>query len=367
MATAIQQTKSSMESGFLEKLGDRFNSFVEGCVNVIARVMGGSSNERRIKSLGYSRSKNAEAHAVIPGSVLGKVNALEQQMKALTDEELKGLSVKYKERIAKGETLDDLLPEAFAACREAARRTKGMRHYDVQIVGGAVLHGYATGLGSIAEMVTGEGKTLVATLRPTSTRWNSKGVHVVTVNDYLARRDCEWMLPIYNALGVTAAYIQCDMDPEDRRRAYECDITYGTNSEFGFDYLRDNMKIARHDDTELPPVLPPGAANPAQLRDHRRGGQHPDRRGANAADHQRPGVLGCPAASRKPTRSPARSPNWNARPARNSPRPASWSSAAPRATACRRSRRPIRARSTRRTRRPRASTSRSRRRSGPAT
>jgi preprotein translocase subunit SecA len=246
-------TKANMEPGFFERFGDRFNGFVEGCVGFVSRVMGGSADERRIKALGYVRPRNAEAHTVTPNSVLGKVNALEDQMKALSDDELKGLSAKFKDRLARGESLDRLLPEAFAACREAGRRTKGMRHYDVQIVGGAILHGYGTGLGAIAEMVTGEGKTLVATLPAYLNALEGKGVHVVTVNDYLARRDCEWMLPIYNALGVSAAYIQSDMDPETRRRAYECDITYGTASEFGFDYLRDNMKIARHDDPGFHP------------------------------------------------------------------------------------------------------------------
>ncbi len=141
-----------------------------------------------------------------------------------------------------------MLPEAFAVCREAARRTKNMRHFDVQIIGGIVLH-----RGNIAEMVTGEGKTLVATLPAYLNALEEKGVAIVTVNDYLARRDCEWMLPIYNALGVTAGYIQADMDPDLRRKAYDCDITYGTNSEFGFDYLRDNMKPARRGDTNYPP------------------------------------------------------------------------------------------------------------------
>src|SRR5207249_177434 len=149
---------------------------------------------------------------------------------------------------ADGEKLDALLPEVFATVREAAQRTLGQRHYDVQLIGGIVLH-----RGNIAEMVTGEGKTLVATLPAYLNALQQRGVHVVTVNDYLARRDCEWMLPIYNALGVTAAYIQSDMEPEARRHAYECDITYGTNSEFGFDYLRDNMKIARHDDDKYHP------------------------------------------------------------------------------------------------------------------
>ncbi len=160
MATATQQAKSNMESGFFERLGDRFNAFVEGCVSIIARIMGGSSNERRIKNLGYIRPKGAEAHTVTPGLAAGaRSTSSNTKMQALTDDELKGLSVKFRERLAKGETLDDLLPEAFAACREAARRTKNMRHFDVQIVGGVVLH-----RGNIAEMVTGEGKTLVATL-----------------------------------------------------------------------------------------------------------------------------------------------------------------------------------------------------------
>jgi preprotein translocase subunit SecA len=249
MATA----QTGMEPTFFEKLGDRFNAFVEGCVRLISKFLGGSSDERRIKGLGYFRAKHAEAHTVIPGLPLAKVNELEPKMQALDDAGLKTITVGLKDRLAKGATLDLLLPEAFAACREAARRTKNMRHYDVQIVGGAVLHGYATGLGSIAEMKTGEGKTLVATLAAYLNALEGKGVHVVTVNDYLARRDCEWMLPIYNALGVSAAYIQSDMDPEARRRAYECDITYGTASEFGFDYLRDNMKIARFDDPEYHP------------------------------------------------------------------------------------------------------------------
>ncbi len=140
------------------------------------------------------------------------------------------------------------MPEAFAACREAGRRTKNMRHFDVQMLGGVVLH-----RGNIAEMVTGEGKTLVATLPAYLNALEQKGVHVVTVNDYLARRDCEWMTPIYKALGVNPGFIQSDMDPVARRKAYDCDVTYGTNSEFGFDYLRDNMKPARWGDPEFDP------------------------------------------------------------------------------------------------------------------
>jgi preprotein translocase subunit SecA len=246
-------TQTKMEPGILERIGDKFNHFTEGVMNFITRVMGGNPSERRVKNLGYNRPKHAEAHAVVPGSVLGRTNEFEPKMQALTDEELKGVSVTLRERLRNGETLDQLLPEAFAACREAARRSKNMRHYDVQIVGGAILHGYGEGHGAISEMVTGEGKTLVATLPAYLNALDGKGVHVVTVNDYLARRDCEWMLPIYNALGVSAAYIQSDMDPEARRHAYDCEITYGTSSEFGFDYLRDNMKLARQDDPNFHP------------------------------------------------------------------------------------------------------------------
>jgi preprotein translocase subunit SecA len=259
MATQVTQAgtgagaKGGMEPGFFDRVGDKFSSFTQGFVNFISRMMGGSSDERTAKNLGYFRPKNAEAHTVVPGSVLDKINSLEPRMQALSDDELKGLTPKFQARLKAGETYDQLLPEAFAAVREAGRRTKGMRHYDVQMVGGAVLHGYGTGHGAIAEMVTGEGKTLVATLPAYLNCLSGEGVHVVTVNDYLARRDCEWMLPIYNALGVSAAYIQSDIDPENRRRAYECDITYGTSSEFGFDYLRDNMKIARFDDPNFHP------------------------------------------------------------------------------------------------------------------
>jgi preprotein translocase subunit SecA len=241
------QTQTKLEPGLLEKIGDKFNGFMEGSFGFITRLFG-SANDRMVKSIGYSRPKNTDQHTVIPGSILAKVNSLEESMKALTDDELKGLTPKFRDRLAKGETLEDLLPEAFAACREAGKRSKGMRHYDVQIVGGVVLH-----RGAIAEMVTGEGKTLVATLPAYLNALEGKGVHVVTVNDYLARRDCEWMLPIYNALGVSAAFIQSDQDPLAKRYAYECDITYGTNSEFGFDYLRDNMKPARHDDERYNP------------------------------------------------------------------------------------------------------------------
>jgi preprotein translocase subunit SecA len=237
-----------MDVSFWEKLGDGLSAFSEGVGRFLLRLFG-SSNERYVHRLGYIRPKApGTPHTVIPDSLLDRVNQLEESTRALSDDELRGLTPKFRERLGKGETLEDLLPEAFAACREAGRRTKNMRHFDVQILGGVVLH-----RGNIAEMVTGEGKTLVATLPAYLNALEGKGVHVVTVNDYLARRDCEWMSPIYRALGIEAGFIQSDMDPALRRKAYDCDITYGTNSEFGFDYLRDNMKPARWGDADFPP------------------------------------------------------------------------------------------------------------------
>jgi preprotein translocase subunit SecA len=165
-----------------------------------------------------------------------QVNALEDDFRALSDEELRALTPQFKQRLEAGETLDDLLPEAFAAVREAASRTLGQRHYDVQIMGGAALH-----LGNIAEMKTGEGKTLVATLPCYLNALSGKGVHVVTVNDYLAERDSSWMGRVHRFLGLEVGVILAQMSPEQRRQQYAADITYGTNNEFGFDYLRDNM------------------------------------------------------------------------------------------------------------------------------
>lgn len=245
----MANTDTSTESGsFWEKIGDGLSAISEGVSRLLLRVFG-SANERYVRKLGYIAPRKPDEQAqVTPGSLLAQVNSFEEKMKALSDEELAGVTPKFRERLDKGETLDDILPEAFAACREAGRRTKNMRHYDVQILGGVVLH-----RGNIAEMVTGEGKTLVATLPAYLNALTKKGVHVVTVNDYLARRDCEWMLPIYRALGMNAGYIQSDMDPRDRRKAYDQDITYGTNSEFGFDYLRDNMKPARWADADYDP------------------------------------------------------------------------------------------------------------------
>lgn len=171
-----------------------------------------------------------------------QVNALEDDFVAMSDEELRGLTDEYRQRLAEGETLDDLLPEAFATVREAAKRTLGQRHYDVQIMGGAALH-----LGNIAEMKTGEGKTLVSTLPAYLNALAGKGVHVITVNDYLAERDSEWMGRVHRFLGLTVGVITSNMPPEQRKAAYACDITYGTNNEFGFDYLRDNMAWSKEE------------------------------------------------------------------------------------------------------------------------
>ncbi|MBQ1808938.1 MAG: preprotein translocase subunit SecA, partial [Selenomonas sp.] len=170
--------------------------------------------------------------------VVEKINALEPQMQNLTDDKLTGYTNKFKERLAEGESLDDLLPEAFAVVREASRRALGMRHFDVQLIGGMCLHE-----GRIAEMRTGEGKTLVATLPVYLNALTGKGVHVITVNDYLARRDSEEMGKLYRFLGLTVGLVVHDMDFPERKYAYSCDVTFGTNNEFGFDYLRDNMVI----------------------------------------------------------------------------------------------------------------------------
>ena len=175
------------------------------------------------------------------------INALEERFKTLSDDELRGKTAEFRRRLDAGETLDDLLVEAFAAARESGRRFLNMRHYDVQLVGGMILHE-----GNIAEMVTGEGKTLVATLPAYLNAIPRKGVHVITVNDYLARRDMEWMGPLYTNLGLTIGNIQSGMESDERQKSYACDITYGTNNEFGFDYLRDNMRIAARGDDRYP-------------------------------------------------------------------------------------------------------------------
>src|SRR5947208_10654505 len=167
-----------------------------------------------------------------------RINAFEPEMELLTDSELREEADKLRERARDGEPLDDLLYETFALVREASKRTLGLRHFDVQLIGGMVLHD-----GAIAEMRTGEGKTLTATLPIVLNSFAGRGVHLVTVNDYLARRDAEWMGPIYEALGCSVGILQNVQPYEEKRAAYAADITYGTNSEFGFDYLRDNMAV----------------------------------------------------------------------------------------------------------------------------
>jgi preprotein translocase subunit SecA len=197
-----------------------------------AKAIFGSSNDRYVRSL---------------RKIVDKVNGLEPTIQAMSDEELKQQTQRLKARLEADETLDDILPEAFATVREAAVRTLGQRHYDVQLIGGIVLH-----RGEIAEMRTGEGKTLVATLAVYLNALEGKGVHVVTVNDYLARRDADWMGQIYRFLGLDVGVIVPNLADQQRREAYHCDITYGTNNEFGFDYLRDNMKYERQHMVQRP-------------------------------------------------------------------------------------------------------------------
>ncbi|HDS1219512.1 preprotein translocase subunit SecA [Stenotrophomonas maltophilia] len=194
--------------------------------SLLTRVFG-SRNERQLRQL---------------NRIVAKINALEPEIEKLSDEQLQAKTPEFKQRIAGGEALDKVLPEAFAVCREAGRRVLGMRHYDVQLIGGMVLH-----LGKIAEMRTGEGKTLVATLPVYLNALEGKGVHVVTVNDYLARRDAAQMGKLYNWLGLSVGVVYPGMPHSDKREAYSADITYGTNNEFGFDYLRDNMALSKAD------------------------------------------------------------------------------------------------------------------------
>lgn len=192
-------------------------------ISTILKKIFGTKNERELKRM---------------QPIVEKINALEPEMQALTDEQICAKTDEFKARLASGEILDDMLPEAFAVVREAATRTLEMRHFDVQLIGGIVLH-----RGHIAEMKTGEGKTLVATLPVYLNALEGKGVHVITVNDYLARRDAEWMGEVYKFLGLTVGVIVHGLSDEERKIAYNSDVTYGTNNEFGFDYLRDNMKF----------------------------------------------------------------------------------------------------------------------------
>src|ERR1700693_2893730 len=196
-------------------------------IGALARKFFGSANDRRIK--GYQPRVDA-------------INALEPEVAALSDEALKARTAEFRQQLADGKTLDDILVPAFATVREAGKRTLGQRHFDVQLIGGMVLHE-----GRISEMKTGEGKTLVATLPVYLNALGGRGVHVVTVNDYLAKRDAEWMGQIYKFLGLTVGVIVHGLDDPQRKAAYDCDVTYGTNKELGFDYLRDNMKYRLED------------------------------------------------------------------------------------------------------------------------
>lgn len=198
----------------------------------VFRKIFGSKNERELKRMGKS---------------VVQINALEEEIKALSDEQLKGKTAEFRSRLEQGETLDALLPEAFAVTREASSRVMGMRHFDCQMIGGMTLHE-----GKIAEMRTGEGKTLTATLAVYLNALSGNGVHVVTVNDYLAQRDANWMRPLYEFMGLTVGVILSQQDPASKREAYACDITYGTNNEFGFDYLRDNMAFTLEDRVQGP-------------------------------------------------------------------------------------------------------------------
>src|ERR687898_953083 len=193
----------------------------------LAKKIFGSVNERRLKSY---RPKVAA------------INAMEAELAALSDEALRARTDAFKAQVAEGKSLDDILVPTFATVREAAKRTLGQRHFDVQLIGGMVLHE-----GKIAEMKTGEGKTLVATLPVYLNALSGRGVHVVTVNDYLATRDSEWMGRVYRFLGLTVGVIVHGLNDDERRAAYAADVTYGTNNEFGFDYLRDNMKYRLDD------------------------------------------------------------------------------------------------------------------------
>lgn len=201
-------------------------------IGKLIRGIFGSKNDRELKRM---------------GKLVKRINELEGDIQALSDDQIKDKTAEFKQRFADGETLDSILPEAFATCREASRRVLEMRHFDVQLIGGITLHE-----GRIAEMRTGEGKTLMATLAAYLNAISGRGVHVVTVNDYLASRDANWMSPLYAALGLNVGVIQSQQDPELKRQAYEADITYGTNNEFGFDYLRDNMALRKEDKLQRP-------------------------------------------------------------------------------------------------------------------
>ncbi|MCR9296627.1 MAG: preprotein translocase subunit SecA, partial [bacterium] len=217
-----------------EGTGMFFSNLLQGVERTVTGVFG-SSNARQIKRF---------------EAIVQQINQLESGLQKLSDEQLRAKTDEFRARLADGQTLDDILVEAFAVCREGGRRFLNMRHYDVQMIGGIVLHN-----GMIAEMVTGEGKTLVATLPTYLNALAARGCHVVTVNDYLARRDMEWMAPLYMGLGLTVGAIQSGLSNDERQAAYAKDITYATNNELGFDYLRDNMRLAARDDNRFPKHL----------------------------------------------------------------------------------------------------------------
>ena len=212
--------------------------------------------------------RTRDTASLIP--IVRRINELETRFLKLRDEDFRGETARLRERLASGETLDDLLPEAFAMAREAGRRVLGERTFDVQLMGAVALH-----RGAITEMKTGEGKTICSVAAAYLNALTGQGVHIVTVNDYLAERDAGWMGPIYRMLGVSVGFVLSQMDTEARRQAYQCDITYGTNNELGFDYLRDNMK------------WDPGhqGAARSQLLHRRRDRLDPHRRGPHPADH----------------------------------------------------------------------------------
>ena len=227
-------------------------------IGAVARKLFGSSNDRRIRT--YRPRADA-------------INALENEIEQLSDEALRARTEEFKKQLAGGATLDDILVPAFATVREAGKRALGQRHFDVQLIGGMVLHE-----GKISEMKTGEGKTLVATLPVYLNALSGRGVHVVTVNDYLAKRDAEWMGQIYKFLGLSVGVIVHGLDDTERKKQYDCDVTYGTNNELGFDYLRDNMKYRVEDMVQRGHVY--AIVDEVEL--------DPGRRGAHAADHFRP-------------------------------------------------------------------------------
>ena len=227
-------------------------------IGAVARKLFGSSNDRRIRT--YRPRVDA-------------INALEPELEQLSDEALRARTDAFKKQLADGATLDDVLVPAFATVREAGKRALGQRHFDVQLIGGMVLHE-----GKISEMKTGEGKTLVATLPVYLNALAGRGVHVVTVNDYLAKRDAEWMGQIYKFLGLKVGVIVHGLDDEERKKQYDCDVTYGTNNELGFDYLRDNMKYRLEDMVQRGHTY--AIVDEVDF--------DPDRRGAHAVDHFRP-------------------------------------------------------------------------------